>query len=178
MPSARHDLRDPKVARGGSEWFGMTTVIMMATTVVIPWSLDTPSRRASSCHICSTAESTHESCWFCWQSRWCWMMSTHQSAANIVTPICPLNVCEVSAIGIVAHAYRKRRSDPSSYRRLQERSFRLFQPVVGASSVERRRSRALYTSYLSSRVCVCRAHRARRRYGAASLRSTILFKYT
>ena len=35
MPSARHDLRDPKVARGRREDFVMSTVVMLATAVVI-----------------------------------------------------------------------------------------------------------------------------------------------
>ena len=34
-PSALHDLRDRKVARGWREVFGMTTVVMLATAVVI-----------------------------------------------------------------------------------------------------------------------------------------------
>ena len=37
------------------------------------------------------------------------MMSTHQSAATVAASMYPLNVCKVSAIGIVAHAYRKHR---------------------------------------------------------------------
>ena len=35
LPSARHDLRDPKVARGWREDFVMSTVVMLATAVVI-----------------------------------------------------------------------------------------------------------------------------------------------
>ena len=39
LPSARHDLRDPKVARGRRESFVMSTVVMLTTAMVIRHSV-------------------------------------------------------------------------------------------------------------------------------------------
>ena len=52
MPSARHDLRDPKVARGGRECFGMTTVIMLATAMVIGHSISSRTELPHLLHGC------------------------------------------------------------------------------------------------------------------------------
>ena len=52
MPSARHDLRDPKVARGGRERFGMTTVIMLATAMVIGHSISSRTELPHLLHGC------------------------------------------------------------------------------------------------------------------------------
>ena len=52
MPSARHDLRDPKVARGGRECFGRMTVIMMATAMVIGHSTSSRTELPHLLHGC------------------------------------------------------------------------------------------------------------------------------
>ena len=49
---ARHDLRDPKVARGGSEWFVMTPVIMLATAMVIGHSVSSRTELPHLLHGC------------------------------------------------------------------------------------------------------------------------------
>ena len=52
MPSARHDLRDPKVARGGRECFVMMTVIMLATAMVIGHSISSRTELPHLLHGC------------------------------------------------------------------------------------------------------------------------------
>ena len=52
MPSAWHDLRDPKVARGGRECFGMMTVVMLATVMVIGHSISSRTELPHQLHGC------------------------------------------------------------------------------------------------------------------------------
>ena len=52
LPSARHDLRDRKVARGGRECFGMMTVVMLATAIVIGHSISSRTELPHLLHGC------------------------------------------------------------------------------------------------------------------------------